>query len=90
MKTNLLYAALQARYEAQMQEALATINIYFNHPAGISEHANILDEIDRQLDKLVAAEDKLEALEDFFHEDGTPVSIDDHFEEDDEDEDDED
>ncbi|MEM6297463.1 MAG: hypothetical protein AAF740_02115 [Bacteroidota bacterium] len=88
MKTNLLYAALQARYEAQMQEALATIDIYFNHPAGIGEHANILEEIDKQLNKLVEAEDKLEALEDFFHEDGTPVSIDDYFDEEDEDDED--
>lgn len=85
-RTNLLYAAMRARYEAEVREAIATIDVYFNNATGIGEHSQLIEEIDKQFDKLVHAEDKLEALEDFFEEDGTPVDLDEVEEEDEEEE----
>ena len=57
--------ALKKRYEAQVAEGIATVNIYLNHPVGIGEHPQHLEEIDKLLSKIADAKDKIEALEDF-------------------------
>ena len=57
--------ALRARFEADIAEADATINIYLNNPVGIGEHPQHLDEVNKLLAKIAEAKDKLEALEDF-------------------------
>ena len=58
-------AALRARYEADIAEADATINIYLTNPVGIGEHPQHLVEVDKLLAKIADAKDKLEALEAF-------------------------
>ena len=58
-------AALRARYEADIAEADATINIYLTNPVGIGEHPQHLEEIDKLLAKIADAKDKLESLEAF-------------------------
>ncbi len=60
-----MIAALRARFEADIAEADATINIYLNNPVGIGEHPQHLDEINKLLAKIAEAKDKLETLEDF-------------------------
>ena len=57
--------ALRQRYEAHIAEAHATINIYLTNSVGIGEHPQHLEEIDKQLDKIAQAEEKLDALDDF-------------------------
>jgi len=57
--------ALQARYEADIAEADATINIYLNNPVAIGEHPQHLEEIDKLLSKIADAKDKLESLKEF-------------------------
>ena len=57
--------ALEARYEAQVAEAHATIKIYLENPVGIGEHPQHIDEIDKQLQKIAEADEKLKALQDF-------------------------
>ena len=54
--------ALRARYEAEIAEADATINIYLNNSVGIGEHIDIVETVEKELEKLSAAEDKLETL----------------------------
>tara|TARA_R100001086_G_scaffold49415_1_gene21902 strand:+ start:53 stop:262 length:210 start_codon:yes stop_codon:yes gene_type:complete len=51
--------ALKKRYEGEVAEGFATINIYLQHPVGIGEHPQHLDEIDKLLQKIVDAEEKL-------------------------------
>ena len=51
--------ALKKRYEAQVAESIATINIYMKSSVGIGEHPQHLDEIDKLLQKIVDAEEKL-------------------------------
>ena len=58
-------AALRARYEADIAEADATINIYLTNPVGIGEHPQHLEEVDKLLAKIADAKDKLESLEAF-------------------------
>ena len=62
---NAILDALEARYEAQVAEAHATIKIYLENPVGIGEHPQHVDEIDKQLQKIAEADEKLKALEDF-------------------------
>jgi methylaspartate ammonia-lyase len=57
--------ALEARYEAQVAEAHATIKIYLENPVGIGEHPQHIDEVDKQLQKIAEADEKLKALQDF-------------------------
>ena len=55
--------ALKKRYEAQIAEALATINIYTKNSVGIGEHPQHIDEVDKLIAKIAEAEDKLKIIE---------------------------
>jgi|TARA_R110001599_G_scaffold21581_2_gene80800 hypothetical protein len=57
--------ALEKKYEADIASADATIHIYLNNSVGIGEHPQHLEEIDKQLAKLVEAEEKKTALQVF-------------------------
>ena len=57
--------ALEAKYNAQIAEADATITIYLENSVGIGEHPQHIDEIDKQVQKIADAQDKLKVLEDF-------------------------
>jgi hypothetical protein len=65
-----LLNALYDKYEADISAAHATINIYLNSSVGIGEHPQHLDELDKQLQKIADAEEKLNILEDFGDHDG--------------------
>ena len=69
MKTAIL-DALEARYDAQIAEADATIKIYLENSVGIGEHPQHIEEVDKQLEKIAAAQEKLEVLEDFREQQG--------------------
>jgi hypothetical protein len=60
-----LLQALEDRYHAQISEADATIKIYLENSVGIGEHPQHIDEIDKQLQKLVDAQEKLKELQHF-------------------------
>ena len=55
--------ALKKRYEAQIAEAVATINIYTKNSVGIGEHPQHIEEIDKLIAKVAEAEDKLKIIE---------------------------
>ena len=61
--STLKYDALVKRYEAQILEAKAMLEVYFVASVGIGEHPQIIDEMDKLVDKLATAEDKLDALQ---------------------------
>ena len=58
-----MYYALIKKYEADIAEAEATLTIYFTTPVGIGEHPQHLEEMDKMVDKLSTAKDKLERLQ---------------------------
>ena len=64
MKTAIL-DALEARYEAHIAEADATIKIYLENSVGIGEHPQHLEEIDKQVQKIADAQEKLQVLKSF-------------------------
>jgi len=55
--------ALKKRYEAQIAESLATLNIYIKSSVGIGEHPQHLDEMDKLLQVIVDAEEKIKVIE---------------------------
>jgi len=57
--------ALEDRYNAQISEADATIKIYLENSVGIGEHPQHIDEVDKQIQKLVDAQEKLKELQSF-------------------------
>jgi len=60
--STLKYDALIKRYEAEIAEAKAILEVYFGASVGIGEHPQIIDEMDTLVEKLANAEDKLHAL----------------------------
>ena len=63
----LLQAAL-SHYEAQRDEALAVLEVYFNNSVGIGEHSNLLKEIMEWSQKLAEAEENISTLNKHFVE----------------------
>ena len=63
----LLQAAL-SQYEAQRDEALAVLEVYFNNSVGIGEHSNLLKEITEWSQKLAEAEENISTLNKHFVE----------------------
>ena len=63
---NTLLDALRDKYEADISAAHATIKIYLDNPVGIGEHPPHLEELDKLMDKIAQAEEKLDALESFY------------------------
>ena len=55
--------ALKKRYEAQIAESSAILNIYINNSVGIGEHPQHLDEMDKLLQVIVDAEEKTKMIE---------------------------
>ena len=52
MVHNKLLQASIDKYKAEISEALATLDVYFNNPVGIGEHPDLLTEIDKYVEKL--------------------------------------
>ena len=65
--------ALEARYNAQISEADATIKIYLENSVGIGEHPQHIDEVNKQIEKIANAKEKLEVLDEFEPEKGTTL-----------------
>ena len=60
-----LLTALEDRYNAQISEADATVQIYLEKPVAIGEHPQHLDEIDKLIEKIAHAEEKIQILQQF-------------------------
>ena len=60
-----LIDALQKQYEAEIAAADATIKLILENSVGVSEHLNHQKELDCQLHKIAAAEEKLQVLKDY-------------------------
>jgi hypothetical protein len=61
-----MYEALSLKYKSEIAECEATLMIYINNSVGIGEHPQQLDELDKLIEKLAAAKDKLHNLDEVF------------------------
>ena len=57
--------ALEKKYEAEIAHADATINIYLTNSVGIGEHPQHLEEIDKLVEKIANAKEKIDVLKEF-------------------------
>ena len=57
-----IYSALKNKLEGDIAVHKTNIQIYMNSTVGIGEHIDIVETVEKELDKLSAAEDKLETL----------------------------
>ena len=65
--------ALRLKYEAEIAEADATANIYLDNSVGIGEHPQHIEEVNKQIEKIANAKEKLEVLDEFEPERGTQL-----------------
>ena len=61
MRDNFIKAMIK-KYEAEIDVAKATIEVYLDKPVGIGEHPQFADEIDKQLGIIGCAADKLRVI----------------------------
>ena len=61
MKEQLVHA-LKTKYDADYQIHKANLDIYLNNPVGIGEHPQHFEEMDKLVESMTAARDKLEVL----------------------------
>ena len=57
--------ALTLKYESEIAEAEATLLVYFSNPVCIGEHPQHLEEMDKYVEKMANAKDKIETLKEF-------------------------
>ena len=61
-----LREALIIKYEGEIAEANANIQVYLQHPVGIGEHPDIIAAMDIQIEKMAHAEEKLLCVKNHF------------------------
>ena len=66
---NHFYRAAIKSFEAQREEAIATLELYFQHSVGIADHSNILEEIKNWTLKLAEAQENIKVLKEYFYTD---------------------
>ena len=64
------YKAAVSHWEAQRDEAIATLELYFLKSVGIGEHSEMLAEINKWTHKLSEADENLNSLKTYFEDDG--------------------
>ena len=57
--------ALEAKYQADIAHADATLKIYLENSVGIGEHPQHIEECDKLVNKIAEAQDKLDVLKSF-------------------------
>ena len=61
-----MFIALMKRYEAEIEDAIYRIDAINEHNLIIPEHTDILGEVDKMLQKISNAEDRLAALRRYY------------------------
>ena len=64
---DLLIEAAKKQAEGEIAVHRANIEVYRTMPAGIGEHADVTEAVISELDKLAAAQDRLEMIEKYFN-----------------------
>ena len=67
MKKQLVKAA-RMHAEGELERAKTNVMVYMNQSVGIGEHSDIVEAIQEELDKMAAASDRIEMLEEHFED----------------------
>ena len=74
-RTQTMISNLKTYYVGMMAKHKANVSVYLNNPAGIGEHNDIIESIDKELESLASAWDKHEILNKFFDEKNKSVYL---------------
>ena len=66
MKNAHLINALIKKLEGEIAVAEANVSVYLNNPAGIGEHSDILETIEKELEMIAKYDDQLHVLRKYF------------------------
>ena len=61
-----LVKAARMHAEGELERAKTNIMVYMNNATGIGEHSDIVEAIQEELDKMAAANDRMEMLQKYF------------------------
>ena len=67
-----MYDTALAEFEAQRDKAIATARIYLEHPVGIGEHPQVIDEFIKQIKIAAEADESASMLIDTFRDELIP------------------
>ena len=67
LKQQMIEAA-KKHAEAEVQLHKTNINVYMEKVVGIGEHSDIIETIQKELDKMATADDRLEMLNKYFND----------------------
>jgi len=59
---NRLIKALMDKYESDMSDALARLEVYLKSPVAIGEHPQFTEEMDKIINQYMDGKDKMESL----------------------------
>lgn len=63
---NQLLKAAKMHAEGELERAKANIMVYLESSTGIGEHSDIVEAIQGELDKMAAADDRIEMINKYF------------------------
>ena len=75
MRSELL-RALKAHATGHIAKHKANIEIYLEHPAGVGEHTDILESIEKELDAIAKYQDQIDVIKKYFMSSHTLTDID--------------
>lgn len=58
--------AVRKHAEAHIEKHKVNVEVYLRNPAGIGEHSDIMDAIEKELDEMATYQDHLEIIEKYF------------------------
>ena len=64
--SNQLLDAIIHKLEGEIAMAKANIRIYLDNPAGIGEHSDIAETVEKEVEKIAAAQEKIDTIESHF------------------------
>ena len=61
-----LIKAILSHARGEIERHKANVEVYLSNPAGIGEHSDVTEAVIAELDKLAAADDRLEMIDKYF------------------------
>ena len=65
MREQLLRAML-AHAQGEIEKHKANVNVYLEHPAGIGEHPQVMEELEKQMMEMAKYDDVLQMIKKYF------------------------
>jgi len=72
---NRFQVALEVKYQAEIEEAIAVLDLYFTKAVGVGEHPDVLSVMDEYVTKLETAKSKLDVLRQLFPQQQQPEPV---------------